>query len=76
MRERRVFPCFLIQGIKTCIQDFCERPEHGSVDSCVVCLLSHGVEGAVYGVDGQLLQVRLANALVTALDLEEQMCAV
>lgn len=76
MREQRVFLCFLIQGIKTCIQNFSGRPEHRSVDSCVVCLLSHGVEGAVYGIDGQLLQVRLANGLVTVLDLEEQMCAI
>ncbi|XP_056902032.1 caspase-2 isoform X1 [Takifugu flavidus] len=45
------------QGIKTCIQNFSGRPEHRSVDSCVVCLLSHGVEGAVYGIDGELLQL-------------------
>uniref|UniRef100_H3CRJ0 Caspase-2 n=1 Tax=Tetraodon nigroviridis TaxID=99883 RepID=H3CRJ0_TETNG len=45
------------QGIKTCIENFSRRPEHQSVDSCVVCLLSHGVEGAVYGVDGKLLQL-------------------
>lgn len=68
MRERRLSLCFPIQGIKTCIQNFSGRPEHGGVDSCVVCLLSHGVEGAVYGVDGQLLQVRLAEGLVSALD--------
>uniref|UniRef100_A0A3B5AF86 Caspase 2 n=1 Tax=Stegastes partitus TaxID=144197 RepID=A0A3B5AF86_9TELE len=36
---------------------FCRRPEHRTVDSCVVCLLSHGVDGAVYGTDGQLLQL-------------------
>lgn len=40
-----------------CIESFSRRPEHRTVDSCVVCLLSHGVEGAVYGTDGQLLQV-------------------
>lgn len=28
----------------------------------MVCLLSHGVEGAVYGTDGQLLQVCFNNA--------------
>ncbi|XP_047455877.1 caspase-2 isoform X6 [Mugil cephalus] len=45
------------QGMKTCIENFCRRPEHRTVDSCVVCLLSHGVEGAIYGTDGQLLQL-------------------
>ncbi|XP_036930866.1 caspase-2 isoform X3 [Acanthopagrus latus] len=45
------------QGMRTCIENFCRRPEHRTVDSCVVCLLSHGVEGAIYGTDGQLLQL-------------------
>ncbi|XP_071326069.1 caspase-2 isoform X7 [Trachinotus anak] len=45
------------QGMRSCIENFCRRPEHRTVDSCVVCLLSHGVEGAVYGTDGQLLQL-------------------
>ncbi|XP_041797942.1 caspase-2 isoform X1 [Chelmon rostratus] len=45
------------QGIRTCIENFCRQPDHRSVDSCVVCLLSHGVEGAIYGTDGQLLQL-------------------
>ncbi|XP_073342300.1 caspase-2 isoform X2 [Pagrus major] len=45
------------QGMRTCIEKFCRRPEHRTVDSCVVCLLSHGVEGAIYGTDGQLLQL-------------------
>lgn len=64
MREQRVSLRFPIQGIKTCIQNFSGRPEHRSVDSCVVCLLSHGVEGAVYGVDGQLLQVLMVRDLL------------
>ncbi|KAM6910283.1 caspase-2 [Xenentodon cancila] len=45
------------QEMRTCIENFCRRPEHRTVDSCVVCLLSHGVEGAVYGTDGGLLQL-------------------
>ncbi|XP_049903368.1 caspase-2 isoform X2 [Epinephelus moara] len=45
------------QGMRTCIETFCRRPDHRTVDSCVVCLLSHGVEGAIYGTDGQLLQL-------------------
>ncbi|XP_022612364.1 caspase-2 isoform X2 [Seriola dumerili] len=45
------------QGMRSCIENFCRRPDHRTVDSCVVCLLSHGVEGAVYGTDGELLQL-------------------
>ncbi|XP_023187213.1 caspase-2 isoform X4 [Xiphophorus maculatus] len=45
------------QGMRTCIENFCRRSEHRTVDSCVVCLLSHGVEGAIYGTDGQLIQL-------------------
>ncbi|XP_008429698.1 caspase-2 isoform X1 [Poecilia reticulata] len=45
------------QGMRTCIENFCRRPEHRTVDSCVVSLLSHGVEGAIYGTDGQLIQL-------------------
>ncbi|XP_038140381.1 caspase-2 isoform X2 [Cyprinodon tularosa] len=45
------------QDMRTCIETFCRRPEHRTVDSCVVCLLSHGVEGAIYGTDGQLIQL-------------------
>ncbi|XP_054477599.1 caspase-2 isoform X4 [Anoplopoma fimbria] len=45
------------QGMRTCIENFCRRTDHRTVDSCVVCLLSHGVEGAIYGTDGQLLQL-------------------
>lgn len=54
----------IIQGIKTCIENFSRRPEHQTLDSCVVCLLSHGLEGAIYGVDGQLVQVRPAAGLL------------
>ncbi|XP_008320960.1 caspase-2 isoform X1 [Cynoglossus semilaevis] len=45
------------EAMKSCIESFSRRPDHRAVDSCVVCLLSHGVEGAVYGTDGQLLQL-------------------
>uniref|UniRef100_A0A8C6SE94 Caspase-2 n=1 Tax=Neogobius melanostomus TaxID=47308 RepID=A0A8C6SE94_9GOBI len=45
------------QDMRVCIESFSRRPEHRTVDSCVLCLLSHGVEGAVYGTDGQLLQL-------------------
>lgn len=45
------------QDMKMCIENFSRRSDHRTVDSCVVCLLSHGVEGAIYGTDGQLLQL-------------------
>lgn len=45
----------------TCIENLARRPEHRAMDSCVVCLLSHGVDGAVYGTDAKLLQVCLLN---------------
>ncbi|XP_028984870.1 caspase-2 isoform X2 [Betta splendens] len=45
------------QDMRTCIENFSREPNHRTVDSCVLCLLSHGVEGAVYGTDGQLLQL-------------------
>ncbi|XP_068616144.1 caspase-2 [Brachionichthys hirsutus] len=45
------------QSIRKCIENFCQLPGHRAVDSCVVCLLSHGVEGAIYGTDGELLQL-------------------
>ncbi|TKS82203.1 Caspase-2 [Collichthys lucidus] len=45
------------QGMRTCIENFSRQQTHRTVDSCVVCLLSHGVEGAIYGTDGQLLQL-------------------
>lgn len=43
--------------MRTCIEEFSRRPDHRTMASCVVCLLSHGVEGAIYGTDGQLLKV-------------------
>lgn len=43
--------------MKECIKNFRDLPDHRTVDSCVVCLLSHGVEGAIYGKDGEQLQV-------------------
>ncbi|MBV99224.1 Caspase-2, partial [Eschrichtius robustus] len=40
------------------LRNFAQLPAHRVTDSCIVALLSHGVEGGVYGVDGTLLQVR------------------
>ncbi|KAI5106233.1 caspase-2, partial [Silurus meridionalis] len=46
-----------LQAMQTCIEQFARQPEHAVSDCCVVCLLSHGVEGSIYGVDGKLLQL-------------------
>nr|XP_029504281.1 caspase-2-like [Oncorhynchus nerka] len=43
--------------MRECIEQFGRRQQHQTVSSCVVCLLSHGVEGAIYGTDGQLLEL-------------------
>lgn len=45
------------QDMATCIENLARRPEHRAMDSCVVCLLSHGVDGAIYGTDAKLLQL-------------------
>ncbi|XP_067426127.1 caspase-2 isoform X2 [Emydura macquarii macquarii] len=40
------------------LQRFSQLPTHRDVDSCIVALLSHGIEGGIYGVDGKLLQLQ------------------
>ena len=50
-------PSLSLQAMRECIEQFCQLPEHRTADSSVVCLLSHGVDGAVYSTDGELLQV-------------------
>ncbi|XP_019789424.2 caspase-2 isoform X4 [Tursiops truncatus] len=40
------------------LRDFAQLPAHRVMDSCIVALLSHGMEGGVYGVDGMLLQLQ------------------
>ncbi|KAM9488010.1 caspase-2 isoform 2-T2 [Clarias gariepinus] len=46
-----------LQAMRACIEKFARRPEHAESDCCVVCLLSHGVEGSVFGIDGKLLEL-------------------
>ncbi|KAM5204995.1 caspase-2 isoform 3-T4 [Hipposideros larvatus] len=46
------------QEMQKKLQDFARLPAHRVTDSCIVALLSHGVEGGVYGVDGKLLQLQ------------------
>ncbi|XP_032722943.1 caspase-2 isoform X2 [Lontra canadensis] len=46
------------QEMQEKLQNFAQLPAHRVTDSCIVALLSHGVEGGVYGVDGRLLQLQ------------------
>ncbi|GAA6110966.1 caspase-2 isoform X1 [Tachysurus ichikawai] len=46
-----------VQAMQACIEQFAQQPEHAVSDCCVVCVLSHGVEGSIYGVDGKLLEL-------------------
>uniref|UniRef100_A0A8D0BN25 Caspase-2 n=1 Tax=Salvator merianae TaxID=96440 RepID=A0A8D0BN25_SALMN len=46
------------QEMKEELEKFSKLPIHRNVDSCIVSLLSHGVDGGVYGVDGKLLQLQ------------------
>ncbi|XP_066540001.1 caspase-2 isoform X2 [Hoplias malabaricus] len=46
-----------VKAMQDCIEQFVRRQEHAKFDCCAVCLLSHGVEGSIYGTDGQLLEL-------------------
>ncbi|TSK34828.1 Caspase-2 [Bagarius yarrelli] len=45
------------QAMRACIEQFARQSEHAVSDCSVVCLLSHGVEGSIYGIDGKLLEL-------------------
>ncbi|XP_074751704.1 caspase-2 isoform X4 [Athene noctua] len=49
--------------MQNALERFSKLPGHQDVDSCIVALLSHGVEGGVYGSDGKLLQLQEAFRL-------------
>ncbi|XP_075366440.1 caspase-2 isoform X2 [Mycteria americana] len=51
------------QEMQNALERFSKLPDHRDVDSCIVALLSHGVEGGVYGSDGKLLQLQEAFRL-------------
>ena len=55
------FPFFLKQDIAIKLQDFSECEDHKQVDACVVCILSHGEEGYIFGTDGR--KILLDNVL-------------
>lgn len=57
--------------MRDCIEKFAQRPEHAVCDSCAVCILSHGVEGSIYGSDGQLLEVSPRFAFTLAFTKSE-----
>lgn len=57
---------FVFQAMRASIEQFARQPEHAVSDCCVVCLLSHGVEGSIYGVDGKLLEVSLFSKLINS----------
>ncbi|XP_036285009.1 caspase-2 isoform X6 [Pipistrellus kuhlii] len=46
------------QEMQEKLQNFAQLSAHRVTDSCIVALLSHGVEGGVYGVDGKVLQLQ------------------
>ena len=39
------------------INEFAQNPEHSRLDSVVVCILSHGLPGKIYTVDGELIPI-------------------
>lgn len=44
------------------------QQDHSQYDSLVCCILSHGMEGKVYGVDGKLVEIKL---LIECIDGEK-----
>ena len=43
----------LFQEIAIKLQEFSELADHKHADACVVCILSHGEEGYIFGTDGR-----------------------
>lgn len=43
--------------LKETLLQFAKLDDHRAADSMVVCLLSHGLEGQIYGVDGVLVSI-------------------
>ena len=41
------------QGMVEKLREFAARTEHATSDACIICLLSHGEEGYMFGTDGK-----------------------
>ena len=52
-----VFPDADKDGMRAVLMKFAEM-DHSSYDSFVCCILSHGYEGGVYGVDGEKMRIQ------------------
>ncbi|VDK61464.1 unnamed protein product [Anisakis simplex] len=48
------------------LQIFSKNPHHATVHSCVVCVLTHGEHGEVYGVDDQPVSVQHMVSMLNA----------
>ncbi|XP_072280859.1 caspase-2 [Pyxicephalus adspersus] len=46
------------QKIMSELISFSSRPEHSHMDSAIVAILSHGVDGAIYGTDSQMVKLQ------------------
>ena len=53
-----------VQTLTTCFQEMClklqqfsQHPGHQSAESMVVCILSHGEEGYIFGADGKKFEL-------------------
>jgi hypothetical protein len=46
-----------LQDLKLLLLHEAKRPAHADADAFVLCVLSHGARGKVYGVDGAAVEV-------------------
>ncbi|KAG2469615.1 CASP2 protein, partial [Polypterus senegalus] len=72
MVEKIMVSLILFQDMKNILVQFSRHKDHRSADACIVALLSHGIEGAVYGVDGEMLKAKMPDAGVDQLDGSER----
>lgn len=43
--------------LRSKMREFAMRPEHVDMDSVVICILSHGLDGKIYTIDGELIPI-------------------
>lgn len=60
--------------LKETLHQFAKLPDHKTADSMVVCLLSHGLEGQIYGVDGVLMSIPDLLALFNGYMAKDLVC--